>query len=297
MEPRQALQDIQRDHRFFIAIDSDGCVFDTMELKHKECFCPVTIQHFGLQAVSRYAREAWEFVNLYSSQRGVNRFPALVSVLDLLRERPVVQNRGVHVPRLQHLRDWINAEDRLGNPALEQAAAGCDPLTRVLQWSRTVNESIDAMVHGVGPFTGVVHTLARAVAAADMIVCSGTPYEALEREWQEHDISRFVKAIGSQECGSKADHITLAAASQYPPEHMLMIGDALGDWKAARAVGASFFPILPGQEEASWQELSGDGLDRFFAGTFAGPYQESLLEALRLALPVQPPWVTARASP
>jgi hypothetical protein len=25
---------------YFIGLDSDCCVFDSMELKHKECFCP-----------------------------------------------------------------------------------------------------------------------------------------------------------------------------------------------------------------------------------------------------------------
>ena len=39
-------------HEFFVGIDSDGCVFDTMEIKHKECFCPAFIKHFGLQAAS-----------------------------------------------------------------------------------------------------------------------------------------------------------------------------------------------------------------------------------------------------
>ena len=52
--------------KFLVCIDSDGCVFDTMEIKHKECFCPAYIEHFGLQAVSNYARDAWDFANLYS---------------------------------------------------------------------------------------------------------------------------------------------------------------------------------------------------------------------------------------
>ena len=33
---------------YLVCIDSDGCVFDTMEIKHKECFCPPYIKHFGL---------------------------------------------------------------------------------------------------------------------------------------------------------------------------------------------------------------------------------------------------------
>jgi len=35
-------------------------------------------QLLGLQAVSKYAREAGEFVNLYSKWRGINRWPALL---------------------------------------------------------------------------------------------------------------------------------------------------------------------------------------------------------------------------
>ena len=71
-------------HEFLIGIDSDGCVFDSMELKHKECFIPQFINHYELQGVSKYAREAAEFVNLYSKSRGVNRFPGLVEQLDLV---------------------------------------------------------------------------------------------------------------------------------------------------------------------------------------------------------------------
>lgn len=71
-------------HPFLICIDSDGCVFDTMEIKHKECFCPAAIEHFHLQPVSRYARDAWDFVNLYSCFRGIHRLLALLKALDLL---------------------------------------------------------------------------------------------------------------------------------------------------------------------------------------------------------------------
>ena len=69
-DPSQVLKDLKPAKEFFIGIDSDGCVFDTMEIKHKECFAPMFIKHFDLQAVSKYAREVWEFVNLYSKTRG-----------------------------------------------------------------------------------------------------------------------------------------------------------------------------------------------------------------------------------
>lgn len=85
----------QAKHDFLVCIDSDGCAFDTMEIKHKECFCPATIDNWDLQPVSSLAREAWEFVNLYSVTRGCSRFHAIIRVLDLLAERAEVRARGL----------------------------------------------------------------------------------------------------------------------------------------------------------------------------------------------------------
>ena len=69
-----------------------------------------------------------------------------------------------------------------------------------------------------------------------------------------------------------------------------MIGDAPGDYKAAVANNCLFFPINPGHEEASWRRLFDEGIDRFFAGTFAGDYQQQLLDEFDAYLPEQPPW-------
>ena len=74
--------DFPKQHEFLVGIDSDGCAFDTMEVKHKECFIPQHHQSAtSLQGISKYAREAAEFVNLYSKSRGINRFPALIETL------------------------------------------------------------------------------------------------------------------------------------------------------------------------------------------------------------------------
>lgn len=88
------LEQFKPEKEFFIGIDSDGCVFDTMEVKHKEFFCPNTVKYFGLFAISKYVREAWEFVNLYSVTRGINRFPAVIKVMDLLAGRAEVAELG-----------------------------------------------------------------------------------------------------------------------------------------------------------------------------------------------------------
>ena len=56
----QVLVAFKPEHSFFVGIDSDGCAFDAMELKQKECFIPSTIRVWGLQPISKYAREAAE---------------------------------------------------------------------------------------------------------------------------------------------------------------------------------------------------------------------------------------------
>ena len=282
--------ELARQHDFLVAIDSDGCAFDTMELKHKECFIPHTINSYNLQAVSKYAREAAEFVNLYSKSRGINRFPALVETLQWLQKRPAVIDRNIQITIPAALIQWIETESKLGNPALAARVQETnDPaLQQALDWSEKVNETVAQIVRGVPPFPGVRECLEKLSSQADQIVCSATPNEALRAEWSEHGIDTFVQAICGQETGTKKQ--TLANAAKYDPNRVLMIGDAPGDYRAAAANQCLFFPINPAAEEASWKRLLEEGIEHFLNGTFAGDYQTVLLEEFDATLPDQPPW-------
>jgi len=286
------MHDIPRQHDYFVGIDSDGCAFDTMELKHKECFTPNHINHYNLQGVSKYAREASEFVNLYSKSRGINRFPALVEVLQWLQKRPEVKARGIEIRVPAGLVEWIERETKLGNPALEREVerTGDADLEQALAWSKAINESVAGMVRGVPPFPYVRESLQRLVDVADLAVVSATPDEALRAEWNEHGIDEYVIAICGQEAGTKKE--TMGNAAKYTKDHALMIGDAPGDYKAATANDALFFPVNPGAEEASWKRFHDEGIDRFLSGTFAGEYQQSLLDEFDAYLPEKPPWPT-----
>ncbi|MCD6553837.1 MAG: HAD family hydrolase [Anaerolineae bacterium] len=291
-EAARPLLELKPRYDFFIGIDSDGCAFDTMEIKHKECFCPNIIKHWGLQPVSKYAREAAEFVNLYSKWRGTNRWPALVMVLDLLRERPEVIARHVEIPQVPRIREFIASSFPKSNDGLRAyMAEHPDPeLDRALAWSLAVNAAIADMVHGIPPFPYVRESLEALFDKADMIVVSQTPNEALEREWKEHGIDRYVRVIAGQEMGTKSEHIRLAARGKYAPHHTLMIGDAPGDLKAARDNDALFFPINPGHEEESWQRFYEEGLHKFLSEEYAGEYEAQLIAEFDKLLPEVPPW-------
>ena len=288
----EQLTALEKQKDFFVGIDSDGCAFDTMEIKHKECFIPNIINSWELQAVSRFARDAAEFVNLYSQWRGVNRFPALVMVFDLLGEWDAPLARGYKSPQIDSLRKWIEVETRLGNPALEiKVAETKDPvLTQALAWSKAVNETVGKIVRGVPPFPGVRDSLDRLSPQADIMVVSATPNEALNREWEEHDIARYVRMICGQEMGSKKEHLRYGAGSKYDAGKVLMIGDAPGDMKAAKANDFLFYPVNPGDEAASWKRFCEEAVEKFFAGQYAGDYEQRLIDEFMTYLPSTPPW-------
>jgi phosphoglycolate phosphatase-like HAD superfamily hydrolase len=291
-DPQAELKNHAPKHEFLVCIDSDGCAFDTMELKHKECFIPNIVKYWDLQAVSKYARAAAEFVNLYSKWRGINRFPALLMAFDLLADWDEVAERGVSMPDVPNLRRWVDTESKLGNPALE---AYCENTTepdmlQALKWSVAVNDTITDMVYGVSPFPHVRESLQKSAGKADVLVCSATPFEALTREWEEHNIDQYVFAIAGQEQGKKAEHIAMASDGRYEKVKILMVGDAPGDMKAAKANDALYYPINPGAEAASWARFHDEALDKFFAGEYKGDYEAALIEEFDSYLPETPPW-------
>ncbi len=292
-DPAQALKNLTRSREFLVGIDSDGCAFDTMEIKHKECFIPNIINSWSLQAISKYVRETAEFVNLYSKWRGLNRFPALIKVFDLLAEREEVKNRGLKLPELTSLRNWVETETKLGNPALEKKvqATGDPILKTTLEWTIAVNQAIADLVHSVPPYPYVRESLAKVQTDAQVIVVSQTPNEALEREWAEHDLVKYLKVIAGQEMGAKAECLGYAkAAGEYQDDHVLMIGDAPGDLKAAKVNRALFYPINPGAEERSWKRFYGEAFDKFINGGYQGEYEAKLIAEFEAYLPSTPPW-------
>ena len=57
MDFQKQLRELTPEHEFFAGIDSDGCVFDTMEVKQKEFFIPLALRHFNLFQVSKVGKK------------------------------------------------------------------------------------------------------------------------------------------------------------------------------------------------------------------------------------------------
>ena len=289
------LQNMKRQHDYLVCIDSDGCVFDNMELKHKECFCPATVNIWELQSVSRYARQCAEFVNLYSGSRGLNRFPALVRTLELLAEHPGAVERGWILPELEPLRQWIAATPVLSAKAIMQYIdehPDAHPvLLQAARWSEEVDRNIAHIVRHVPPFPNVFRALDKLSLFADIVVVSATPHAAIVREWQEHGLLNYVTVVAGQELGTKTACIRAAASGHYESDKVLMIGDAPGDLTAAQANQVLFCPIIPEHENESWQRIADDFSEAFRLGSYAGKLAASRITEFEAALNDSPPWL------
>jgi len=294
----QSLKDFKPKHKFFVGVDSDGSAFDTMGIKQRECFCPWTIAYFGLQPVAQAARECKDFADLFSKTRGGNRHKTTKRILsELLPNHPMTRARNFKIPQYRHYFAWVDDPDSLlSNDGLRQAIdRATEPeaekeLEHVLAWSERVNRAIEEIVKDMPPFAFVRESLEKMQPVADIIVVSGTPCEALGREWEEHDIAKYAEIIAGQEMGTKEQQLEYATKGKYEKNHVLMIGDAPGDKKAAKINDALFYPINPGNETKSWKRFYDEAFDKFMNGEYTGEYEERLIAEFDAYLPELPPW-------
>ena len=90
----------------------------------------------------------------------------------------------------------LDRPERPGSPTRRSrrrsTATGDPDLALALEWSEAVNRSIEEIVKDVPPFPFVRESLESMAGKADVMVVSATPGEALEREWDEHDLREHV---------------------------------------------------------------------------------------------------------
>jgi phosphoglycolate phosphatase-like HAD superfamily hydrolase len=276
---------------YFVGIDSDGTAFDSMEIKHRKVFQPVAVDIWGLQSLEREFCEEAEFINLYSTHRGVNRFQGLAMVFERLRCRPELLSR---VPDPSGLRDFVLSGRPLSVRSLEEYAQGrTEPfLSEVIAWSQRSDQEYARVTASEGnpAYPLVRDSLERARLQAELWIISSSSRAGLQHDWGEADLLGLIDRVAGQEMGNKTVQLQTALQPPRTRDHSLMIGDAPGDLDAARAAGTLFFPILPGREKESWERFHREALDRFFAGTFAGDYERALQHEFAAALCEDVPW-------
>jgi len=293
------LDDFQKhkpEKEYFVGIDSDGTVFHSMELKHKNCFIGSLIRVFGLAPITHEIHIVWNYVNIFSVNRGTNRFKALLLTFNYLREMDHVKTLDIEIPDLIILKKWIDNSEQLSYDSLikffsEVTSDEKIELETVIEWSKDVNRMVKLTAINLPPMQGALEAFSLLKDHVDFVVISNTPLEALHREWSENNIDNNILFIGGQETGTKTQMLKAVAENKYSPEKILIIGDAIGDLQAAKNINALFFPILPLQEEESWSEFNKVGYKHFLNNSYVGQYQNNQIKTFESVLNIDPPWL------
>ena len=263
------------DKKFFIGVDSDGTAFDSMTIKHTDSFMPAMFQVWDLEDVKERVTEIEQYINLYSKDRGINRFPGLLMTFEKMIEENIFDKD------VSDLRAFVNSGKGFSTKALEDFIKETDSefLKDVLKWNNLSDKLFAENCRDIQPFNFVKQSLSKAIDKADIGVISSATKEGLETDWKGGGIAEFTSVILGKENGSKKEQLKSETEGKYDKECILMIGDAIGDLEAAKSIDALFYPIIAGEEEKSWEKLYSEALDKFFDGTYKGKYEESLIDA------------------
>lgn len=274
----EKLKEYQPEHEFFIGVDSDGCAFDSMEIKHKKVFIPIAIKLWKLEGCEAEFTKAAELINLYSNLRGVNRFHGLLLTFEYVEKK--MGKTDSNLPNYSDLKSFVNSSLPMSNESLEKYALENKSqfLEELIMWSVQSDELFSELVEGLKPFGYVNESLEMVSKQADTMIVSAATTAGLNKDWGDADLLKYMTLVAGQEVGGKQEQLKYAMAGKYKENKALMIGDAPGDMKAAKANGALFYPIMPGQEEKSWKQFYEEASSKFFLGDYAGEYEEKLID-------------------
>lgn len=275
-----ALTDFTKKREFLICMDSDGCVMDTVRIKHSTVMCPELIRVFALDDHADFITAAWDEINLHTITRGISRFESVRLVFDRLK------NRGIEIPGSEDIAAWVDTATELSTASLQRELqkTGSLALRKLQEWNNACNRRIQALEPTFEPFPGVEESLRQLHAVADVAVVSAANESAIASEWKRYGLARHADVIFGQEVGSKANSIAtmLGLRVREPQGHDGRRRHGRRAGRRCQRCGLCADPA--GREADSWRRLQEEALPKLLHGTFSPAYQAELLAALRSAL-------------
>ena len=270
--------------RYLVCVDSNGTAFDSMNIKHVDAFIPAALEIWPMtgRVAERFA-SLEKSINLFSSMRGINRYPGLLEVFDLLAAgfpgHP-------EIPDATDLRAFVLNETTYSSDTLKRwlAEHPSRDLEKVLAWSDRADELYAKAVEGLQPYPLVRESLEIAYRSAAVAIVSGGAPDELSRDWAASGLEPYIDLMFSQADGAPAAQLYKARQKSGDNPSVLMIGDTESDGAAAHKVGALFYPILPGDEIASWQRFHDIILPLFLEGKYDRETEEKYFAQLKKAL-------------
>ena len=273
------LEKFNKQKDFLICIDSDGCAIDTMDIKHIKCFGPCMVEEWKLEDWRKPILDSWNEVNLYTLTRGINRFKGLAVAIT------EINDKYIKIEGLDEFLNWTEETLELSNESLEKEIEKTTNnicIRKALEWSIAVNKSIDLLSEEEKcPFEGVKEAIMEAKKIADIAIVSSANEKAVLDEWSHNGLLENVDIVLTQNIGSKAYCISKLIEKGYNRRNVLMVGDALGDLKAAESNEVLYYPIMVKKEKESWNRFTREALKKFVDNSYIGEYQEKIINEFK----------------
>ena len=288
------MKNFQPNFNFFIGIDSDGTIFDSMEQKHKYCYVEPLIEIFDLDEISKSVIMIWNYINISSPTRGINRFKALILLFDYLIDFD--KKSKISYPNLDLVKKWIKVTKNLSDKSLKEYLILSSNYQKkefakkALRWSYRVNILVNQQDKKVKLFTGAIEALKSISNKADIMVLSNTPLATLHNDWKKNNLYSYISMIGGQETGTKREMLNAATFKKYDRKRILIIGDSNSDYLSAKKNNCNFFPIIPKNEVLSWRLFLTEGSINFFNEKYSKLYENKLLKKFNESLNMLPSW-------
>lgn len=279
------LRNLKPKKNFFVALDSDGTIFDSMNQKHKNCFVKPLIDIFNLENIKDDVENNWIKINLFSEKRGINRFEALILTFELLEKKTNFSLDYSAFADIKILKKWSTQNKLITNKLIKDFLKNYNTnykgLKCALEWSLTVNKIIKKLSNKIKPMSGALKALNLLKEKADIVVVSNTPRKTLLREWKHNNINSKVLLIGGQETGTKSQMIDAATKNKYQKNKILVIGDSFTDLDASINNNVLFYPIIPSKEKESWNFFLNVGIKNFFNLDFKKNIQKTKINEFK----------------
>lgn len=257
-----------------LCVNSSGTVINGMEINHNLCYGPSFIEVWEMNDNARLTQEIWNEINIYEKTRGINRFRALLTMLERIN--------GILIPtsKFTALENWIAHSNKLSIDHLKaEITKNQDPLLiKALKWSELINQKM-ALIETIDkkPFNYAQEALEKASKYFDIAVISGANQDAIIEEWEHHGLLQFVDVIGSQEEGSKSECVSKLMDKGYDNQNVMMIGDVIDDYDATVCHKVSFYPIIINDEASSWLIFKDFYLDKIIQHDYS-QFQDALIK-------------------
>jgi len=259
-EPRETARPL-------FALDWEGAVLDARLAVARICarrFGAV----FGSEDEAGELAGAWLSLALDPRRRGSGRMTLLAATLRIAASSLALGSGRRHSFRA--LADAIDARlakapgastDELLRDWSEPRPGTRSHLDAIMAWESSV-ESALAKAGPFAPFASAPRAISVMSRLGDLSLVGLEDAGRMLALWGEAGLPGRPAAFG----GYEAQRIRFERAAAGREGRVLFVSDSAQAADAARAAGASFFPIRPGHEEGSWARLAEEYLPRFERG-------------------------------